>query len=360
MMFPESAEDSFAIKVLAWFDRHGRKDLPWQHNPTPYRVWVSEIMLQQTQVTTVIPYFQRFMQRFPGVLTLANAPLDEVLQHWEGLGYYSRARNLHKAAQIVRDQYNGTFPTDMASMASLPGIGRSTAAAILSLSHGQAHAILDGNVKRVLSRFHAVTGWPGEPRTLQQLWQYAEQHLPATRNADYTQAMMDMGATLCTRSKPACLLCPLQHGCQAFQQGNPQDYPGKRPKKDLPEKTALALLLRNTSGEILLQKRPPTGIWGGLWSFPEFTDETLMCDWLQQTYAQQDMIARKLPALTHTFSHYRLHLQPRLVDLGTQAARIMEGEGWLWYKAGTEFSGGLSAAVRQFFQNTLQAFEEKT
>ena len=345
-MIPE-----FADKVLVWFDQHGRKDLPWQQNPTPYRVWVSEIMLQQTQVSTVIPYYGRFMQRFPDVQTLANAPADDVLKHWEGLGYYSRARNLHKTAQQVRDEYAGEFPTDSVGMEALPGIGRSTAAAILSLSHGQAHAILDGNVKRVLARYHAVAGWSGEPKTLKQLWECAEQHLPTQRNAAYTQAMMDMGATLCTRSKPLCLLCPLQDGCEAFRQGKPQDYPGKRPKKVLPEKTALTLLLRNADGELLLQQRPPTGIWGGLWSFPEFADEGAMADWLAQQFTQTRVIATQLPTLTHTFSHYRLHLQPVQVNLDANPARIMEGGGWLWYKAGTHFTGGLSAAVRQFFQN---------
>ena len=341
----------FADKVLVWFDQHGRKDLPWQQNPTPYRVWVLEIMLQQTQVSTVIPYYGRFMQRFPDVQTLANAPADDVLKHWEGLGYYSRARNLHKTAQQVRDEYACEFPTDSVGMEALPGIGRSTAAAILSLSHGQAHAILDGNVKRVLARYHAVAGWTGEPRTLKQLWECAEQHLPTQRNAAYPQAMMDMGATLCTRSKPLCLLCPLQDGCEAFRQGKPQDYPGKRPKKVLPEKTALTLLLRNADGELLLQQRPPTGIWGGLWSFPEFADENAIADWLAQQFAQTRVIATQLPTLTHTFSHYRLHLQPVQVNLDANPARIMEGGGWLWYKAGTHFTGGLSAAVRQFFQN---------
>lgn len=353
-------ENDFATRVLAWFDQHGRQDLPWQHNPTPYRVWVSEIMLQQTQVGTVIPYFQRFMQRFPDIQTLADAPLDDVLQHWEGLGYYSRARNLHRTAQIVCSQHAGEFPSTIDALETLPGIGRSTAGAILSLSLGQAHPILDGNVKRVLTRHHALDGWPGEPRIQKILWQYAGQHLPTQRNAAYTQAMMDMGATLCTRSKPACLLCPLQTDCAAHQQGNPQDYPGKRPKKDLPEKTAIALLLRNTCGEILLQKRPPTGIWGGLWSFPEFADEAGMAAWLQQAHGQTHIIARQLPALTHTFSHYRLHLQPLQVDFGTQPARIMEGDGWLWYKAGTKLNGGLSAAVRQYFRNTPQALKEIT
>jgi A/G-specific adenine glycosylase len=348
----------FAAKVLTWFDQHGRKDLPWQQNPTPYRVWVSEVMLQQTQVATVIPYYERFVQRFPDVQTLADAPLDDVLKHWEGLGYYSRARNLHKAAQLVCHHHAGEFPTDMNGMEALPGIGRSTAGAILSLSHGQAHAILDGNVKRVLARYHAVAGWPGESGTLQTLWAYAEQHLPTTRNADYTQVMMDMGATLCTRSKPLCLLCPLQSGCQAFQQGQPQAYPGKRPAKQLPEKTAIALLLHNPDGEILLQKRPPTGIWGGLWSFPEFADEAKAADWLQAHFATSLHSAERQALLTHTFSHYRLHLQLLHLTLHTSPARIMEGNGWLWYKAGTEFGGGLSAAARTFFQNT--PYEETT
>lgn len=341
---------TFADKVLAWFDQDGRKGLPWQQNPTPYRVWVSEIMLQQTQVTTVISYYERFMQRFPDLQSLAAAPQDNVLQLWEGLGYYSRARNLHKTAQQVRDAYAGEFPTDRLTLETLPGIGRSTAAAILSLSQGQREAILDGNVKRVLARYHAVTGWVGEPRVQKQLWTYAEQHLPTERNADYTQAMMDMGATLCTRSKPLCLRCPLQDDCQAFKQGTPKAYPGKRPPKDLPEKTALALLLRNTAGELLLQQRPPTGVWGGLWSFPEFADGTALHDWLAQHFAPTQAIATRLPTLTHTFSHYRLHLQPLQVDLDAPPARIMEGNGWLWYKANTEYIGGLSAAVRQFFQ----------
>lgn len=343
------AEDDFATRVLAWFDRHGRKDLPWQHQPSPYRVWVSEIMLQQTQVSTVIPYYQRFLQQFPDVLTLAAAPLDTVLQHWEGLGYYSRARNLHQTACIVRDHYGGTFPLTLDEMQSLPGIGRSTAAAILSLSHDRPHAILDGNVKRVLARYHAVAGWPGEPQTLQRLWHYAEQHVPPSRNAAYTQAMMDLGATLCTRSNPACLSCPLQTGCKAFVQGNPQAYPGKRPAKALPEKTATALLLRNAEGDTLLKKRPPTGIWGGLWSFPEFASPQAMQDWLDQyaPHAVPVALARQM----HTFSHYRLHLQLMAADLHASPAWVMEGDGWLWYKTGSALTGGLAAAVRRFFQH---------
>ncbi|MFN3786682.1 MAG: A/G-specific adenine glycosylase, partial [Thiothrix sp.] len=234
---------------------------------------------------------------FPAVQNLAAATLDEVLQHWQGLGYYSRARNLHKTAQVVCTQYGGNFPEERKALEALPGIGRSTAAAILSLSRGQAHAILDGNVKRVLARYHAVDGWVDEPRTLQKLWAYAEQHLPQQRNAAYTQAMMDLGATLCTRGKPRCLLCPLHSDCLAFQQGNPQAYPSKRPSETLPEKTTLALLLRNPNGELLLEKRPPNGVWGGLWSFPEFVDYRALQTWLEQ-HGQDTSTMKVLPTLT--------------------------------------------------------------
>lgn len=338
---------TFATQILTWYDQHGRTQLPWQQNPTPYRVWVSEIMLQQTQVTTVIPYYERFMHSFPDVVTLADAAQDEVLKHWEGLGYYTRARNLHKAAQTIRDQHDGEFPQTIEAAEALSGIGRSTAGAILSLACGQAHAILDGNVKRVLARYHAVAGYPGQTAVQKQLWAYAELHLPAERNAAYTQAMMDMGATLCTRSKPACLLCPLQEDCRARIQGSPQDYPAPKPKKTLPEKQRFALLMRNQQGEIMLEKRPPTGIWGGLWSFPEFETEPALLDSLPETTHQ----TKHLPPLSHTFSHYRLHLQPILVDLHASDERVMEAERRLWYKAGHEFKGGLSSAAKRLLKN---------
>ncbi|MEZ5450311.1 MAG: A/G-specific adenine glycosylase [Thiolinea sp.] len=348
--------DHFAEKVLAWFDQHGRTHLPWQQNPTPYRVWISEIMLQQTQVATVIPYYERFMSSFPDIQHLADAPLDSVLKHWEGLGYYTRARNLHKAARQIRDQHACEFPVEMAQVEALPGIGRSTAAAILSLACGQAHAILDGNVKRVLARYHAIEGYPGQAAVQKQLWNAAEQHVPPTRNAAYTQAMMDMGATLCTRSNPACMLCPLQASCRACLQGNPQDYPSPRPAKVLPEKQVIALVLRNPLGEIGLEKRPPTGIWGGLWSFPEFADQAAALASLPDT---QTVAMQLLPVSSHTFSHYRLHLQPLLVDISdlhTSSARVMEGDGWLWYNTGTEFGGGLSSAA----QRLLKTLKETT
>ena len=340
--------DSFAQRVLKWFEHSGRTHLPWQQNPTPYRVWISEIMLQQTQVSTVIPYYERFMQSFPSIESLANAPQDAVLKHWEGLGYYTRARNLHKSAQIIRDQHQGIFPSTLAEVEALPGIGRSTAGAILSLACNQPHAILDGNVKRVLARYHAVEGYPGQTAVQKQLWAYAEQHLPTEHNAAYTQAMMDLGATLCTRSNPACLLCPIQADCLAFRTGKPEAYPMPRPAKALPEKQAVALILRNAQGAIALTKRPPTGIWGGLWSFPEYPDQASAL-----ASVSAPIKISTLPVISHSFSHFTLHLTPLLVDiddLNPISTRIMDSDSWLWYKAGTEFNGGLTSAAQRLFK----------
>jgi len=251
--------------VLAWYDSHGRRHLPWQQDTTPYRVWISEIMLQQTQVSTVIPYYERFLQRFPDVQALAAAPIDEVLHLWTGLGYYARARNLHKAAQLLVERFDGEFPETVEEVAGLPGIGRSTAGAILSLSRQQRAVILDGNVKRVLSRFHAV----GDTGSAQEkiLWQHAEAHTPQKRVHHFNQVMMDLGATVCTRAKPACLLCPLQSHCAALKEGEPTAYPAKKAARAVPEKSTTLLVLLNAEGEVLLEQRPPAGIWGGLWSF---------------------------------------------------------------------------------------------
>ena len=343
--------DEFARRVLAWFDAHGRKQLPWQENSTPYRVWVSEIMLQQTQVATVILYYQRFMARFPTIPALAAAELDEVLRLWAGLGYYARARHLHQAAHLITVQHGGEMPLDLAALQGLPGIGRSTAGAILALSAGQRQPILDGNVKRVLARFAAVEGWPGQSQPLAALWRLAEQHTPAERVADYTQAMMDLGALVCVPRRPCCAICPLAEGCIAHAQGRETTYPMPKPRRELPVRTTQMLLLRTATGEVLLERRPPIGIWGGLWSFPEFADSVQLHTWLQENVTRTALAAQVLPTLTHTFSHYRLHLQPLLVDLDTTPSRIMEGSGWLWYKAGSELAGGLSAAVRSHFQH---------
>lgn len=342
----------FADQVLNWFDTHGRKDLPWQHNPTPYRVWVSEIMLQQTQVATVIPYYTRFMQSFPDVKALADADQDEVLKHWAGLGYYSRARNLHAAAKQIRDEFAGKLPDDLEQLISLKGIGRSTAGAILSLAFRQAQPILDGNVKRVLTRYHAIEGWTGKSDILKRLWQLAEAHLPTQRNDNYTQAIMDLGATLCTRSKPTCLLCPLQTGCRANQHGNPTDYPTPKPRKQLPEKHRIMLLIQSDEG-ILLQKQPSPGIWGGLWSLPQFEDETSAEAWMQKYYGQPPNLSNRLDTFSHTFSHFRLHVQPILLKQPVNAKGIMEAFDILWYNKATEFTGGLPAPIEKLFKRIL-------
>lgn len=347
----------FAQRVLIWFDQHGRKNLPWQDERTAYRVWISEIMLQQTQVNTVIPYFLKFMQRFPSLDALANAEQDEVLKYWSGLGYYARARNLHKAAQTIRDDYHGVFPDNLEAVVSLSGIGKSTAGAILSIAYQQSHAILDGNVKRVLARYYAIEGWTGSTAVQKQLWHYAEQLLPPAplqqatspqqgkRNQDYTQAMMDLGATLCTRSKPNCELCPLRADCQALQLGKVTDYPQAKPKKVIPERMTIMLILQNKQGEVLLEKRPPVGIWGGLWSFPQFEQSQQANDWLLDHYAISLEKAEYLAPRVHTFSHFRLKIQPCLVQIESIKQGIMEATGQLWYNTQTEFSGGLAAPI---------------
>ena len=342
---PQSDFD-FAAAVLDWFDRHGRKHLPWQQNPTPYRVWISEIMLQQTQVSTVIPYYERFMACFPDVRALAAAPVDEVLHLWTGLGYYARARNLHKAAQQLVEKHGGEFPATVAEVAELPGIGRSTAGAILSLSR-QVHApILDGNVKRVLSRFHAVsdTGLAQEKI----LWPLAAAHTPVHRVHHYNQAMMDLGATLCTRSKPSCLLCPLQSACAAFAGGNPTAYPGKKAGKALPQKSTILLVLVNAQGEVLLEQRPPAGIWGGLWSFPEtaVVDEKELRAVLKQDWGLARPRLEWLPERGHTFSHYHLQMRPLLLR-GTEPALVSE-RPQRWCTLHDLPPLGLPAPVKQF------------
>lgn len=350
----------FAETVLIWFDQHGRKDLPWQQNPTPYRVWVSEIMLQQTQVATVIPYYERFMQSFPDVNALADADQDAVLKHWAGLGYYSRARNLHAAAQYVQQTFSGVVPDTLESLIDLSGIGRSTAGAILSLAYQQAQPILDGNVKRVLTRFHAISGWTGKSAVQKQLWTIAEQSLPAKkknncqRNSDYTQAMMDLGATVCTRSKPSCLLCPIQSACKALQQGNPTDYPTPKPRKAIPDRKAIILLIMNIESQVLLHKRPVPGIWGGLWSLPQFEERNEATAWYNKQYGGRLDEADELSFFSHTFSHFRLHVQPLRVTLpsakGTKPKGVMDASDFLWYNSTTKFSGGLPAPIKKLFK----------
>ena len=349
----------FSDRVLDWYAQHGRTDLPWQVQPTPYRVWVSEIMLQQTQVATVIPYFERFMQCFPDVATLARAEQDQVLHHWSGLGYYARARHLHAAAKQVMEQHNGRFPEVFDKVAALPGIGRSTAGAILALACGQSHPILDGNVKRVLARYHAVTGWPGQARVQRQLWALAEQHTPAQQTAAYTQAIMDLGATVCTRARPCCADCPLQAGCAARTAGRQSDYPTPRPKKAMPVRSVCMLLLCNDAAEVLLEKRPPAGIWGGLWSFPELRAEEVPVDWCRDRLGITVTDVERWPVIRHTFSHFHLDITPLLVRANAASNSIMEDRGLLWYNpTGTE-QRGLAAPVDALLQRLTRHFQQR-
>ena len=334
---------TFAERLLEWFDQHGRHDLPWQHPITPYRVWVSEIMLQQTQVDTVVGYFQRFIARFGELQQLADAPVDEVLHLWTGLGYYARARNLHRAAQQIRDQYAGEFPSDVAALTRLPGIGESTAAAITSIAFNQPTAILDGNVKRVLARHAAVPDWPGKPAVQKQLWQIARARMPASRCRDYTQAIMDLGATLCTRARARCADCPVQADCQAFNADAVALYPGRKPAKIKPSKPAFMLLAQSPLG-VLLEQRPPTGIWGGLWCLPQFDTLEALESYTQRTL-KADFQPEHWAGWRHSFSHYHLDITPVHLVLSEAPARLGE-PGHLWYNPREPQAVGLAAPVK--------------
>ncbi len=334
----------FSHVVLDWYQRCGRKTLPWQLDKTPYQVWLSEVMLQQTQVATVIPYFQRFMARFPNVRQLAEAPLDEVLHLWTGLGYYARARNLHKAAQTIVAQHGGEFPTTFEQIAALPGIGRSTAGAILSLSLGQHYPILDGNVKRVLARCYAVEGWPGKKEVENRLWQISSDVTPANGVGQFNQAMMDLGAMVCTRSKPKCELCPLNAGCIAYANHSWAKYPGKKPKQTLPEKSAHFLLLQRDQS-VWLEQRPTVGLWGGLFCFPQFSERQALELWLQQRGLKDDRL-QQLTAFRHTFSHFHLDIVPMWLPVQQVGGAMDEGSG-LWYNLAQPPSVGLAAPVER-------------
>lgn len=337
----------FSDQLLQWFDHHGRKNLPWQRPITPYRTWVSEIMLQQTQVDTVIPYFLRFLKTFPTVEALANAPQDEVLHLWTGLGYYARARNLHKCAQIISQELYGVFPQDIDSLAALPGIGPSTAAAISSIAFNQPTAILDGNVKRVLARIFAVHGWPGNKKVENLLWQHAHSLMPQTRCNDYTQAIMDLGATLCTRARPKCESCPVMTHCQSFAASLQHTLPEKKPKKKIPTKDICMLLIRNQVGQVLLEKRAQTGIWGGLWSLPESDTETDAQANLIHRFGRP-LTTHSFAKIKHTFSHYHLQIHALTAQLDkTSSQQIMDTEHNLWYNLDDPQALGLAAPVKK-------------
>ncbi len=350
MSISSLSSKGFSCRVLSWFERHGRKDLPWQIQPDAYRVWVSEIMLQQTQVKTVIPYYQRFMAAFPDVASLAAANQDSVLQHWSGLGYYARAHNLHRSAQIICEQHDGCFPSDFDAVLALPGIGRSTAGAILSLALGQRHGILDGNVKRVLARCFCVEGWPGKASVAKQLWQLVEQLTPPQQVAQYNQAMMDLGATLCRRGVPDCPRCPLKDLCCASKQGVVSRYPHSRSRAKLPQKNRTALVIEDMQGRLLLQKRPPIGIWSGLWSFPEMASDADSRQWLLQYFPSAGEAMDSLPAEQHRFSHYQLELARLRIRLKKTGCLVLDGDSYVWYKPQQATACGLAAPVKRYLQ----------
>ena len=332
---------SFSSKILDWYHQFGRKQLPWQLNKTPYKVWVSEIMLQQTQVTTVTPYFQRFMNSFPDIHTLAKAQQDHVLSLWTGLGYYARARNLHKTAQIISQDFNGNFPSTVDALEELPGIGRSTAGAILSLGHGLYAPILDGNVKRVLARHFAVDGWPGKTAVQKRLWELSDELTPREECGNYNQAMMDIGATVCTRTKPECHRCPIAATCKAFASNTIELYPGKKPKKAKPVKTTHLLMIK-CGNEVLLQKNPQQGIWGGLWGFPQAQTSNDVERFLDKLGVTAES-SKPLTEFRHTFSHFHLDCLPVIINLSEKVSWASESGQSMWFSLDSEQQLGFAA-----------------
>jgi A/G-specific adenine glycosylase len=336
---------SFAAKLIAWQKRHGRHELPWQGTRDPYAIWVSEIMLQQTQVATVIPYYNRFLTRLPGVAALAAAPLDEVMRLWSGLGYYSRARNLHRAAQIVVNTHRGRFPRRFEDIAALPGVGRSSAAAICVFAFGKRHAILDGNVKRVLARLRGIKGYPGEKKVADRLWREAERLLSRHNVEAYTQGLMDLGATVCTRRKPRCEVCPLHGGCVAVRRGWVGELPGPRPRKPLPHKRTVMLALTR-GGEVLLEKRPPTGIWGGMWCLPEVAHKADIAATCLKRFSARVIEIEALPPLAHGFTHFKLDIRPLRLRVSALVPNAAE-PGVVWLPLEEARGAAIPAPVRR-------------
>ena len=360
----EQPED-FYRPVLDWHREFGRSGLPWQQDISPYRVWVSEIMLQQTRVDTAIPFFLNFLQQFPTVATLAAATEDQVLHHWTGLGYYNRARNLRRAAQQIVEQHQSELPRTLDQLVDLPGIGRSTAGAILSISMGQRASILDGNVKRVLARFHRVSGWPGSATTQKALWLLAEHYTPpalvgvdegSMSAPQYSQAMMDLGATLCTRSKPQCSSCPVASQCEALEYDEVSLFPQPKPKKTLPTKLVQLMLVGNAAGEVLLDKRPPVGVWPGLWSLPELAMDQVIDDYCLERFGHKPTSVVTGNAFTHIFSHYKLVIHPSWVKLSSDPSVVMEPDSSFWYNHSLPVRDvGLPAPIKKLL---LKTFEE--
>lgn len=335
----------FASQVVNWQKQYGRHDLPWQNTRDPYAIWVSEIMLQQTQVSAVIGYYARFMQRFPDVAMLAAAEQEEVLQYWSGLGYYSRARNLHAAARMIMQLHDGRFPQDFDAVQALPGIGRSTAAAITAFAFGQRRAILDGNVKRVLARSFSIEGWPGLPAVEKQMWRLAENLLPDHELEAYTQGLMDLGATICTRGKPRCMHCPIQDDCVARAEDRIHVLPTPKLRKPVPQRSTVMLLLISGS-EILLEKRPSTGVWGGLWSLPEMDTGKDAGEVVFQRFGLNTQLMQPLPELVHTFTHFTLTITPQPLYVIGHQPRVSE-PGLLWLHIEDAEGAALPAPVKR-------------
>jgi A/G-specific adenine glycosylase len=350
--------EQFAERLLGWFDRHGRTTLPWQINPTPYRVWVSEVMLQQTQVATVIPYYERFMARFPTIEALAEAPIDEVLHLWTGLGYYARGRNLYACAQVLVQEHGGEFPAGIEAVTALPGIGRSTAGAILALARGERHPILEGNAKRVLARVFGIGGDPSSAAVLGALWSKAETCTPEVRIGAYTQAIMDLGATVCTRTRPACTLCAMNEGCVAAREGRQAELPGRKQRRARPAREAVLLIAEtgeDAERAVLLERRPAPGVWGGLWSPPQFESESAALEWCRREFGDLES-TEPLAPIDHAFTHFDLRLNPlRVRCTPTPSSGVREADDRLWYSLKSPPRVGLPQPIHQLFERLLTA-----
>ena len=340
----------FSLALLDWWEDNGRKDLPWQRNPTPYRVWVSEIMLQQTQVSTVMGYFDRFMSAFPDVQALAQAEQDRVLHLWSGLGYYARARNMQRAAREICERFGGALPADIDALESLPGIGRSTAGAILALAMDQRQPILDGNARRVLARVFGVSGWPGDTAVNRELWLLAEACTPAHRAAHYTQAIMDLGASVCTRRNAHCTACPLSPQCIAQRRDVVDQIPAPRPKRKRPKREVVLVMVVREDGAVLLEKRPSGGVWGGLWGFPETTGVDEVPAWCQTQVGSVPRRMQVRAIVHHGFTHFDLSMTPVEAHIASPPERAMEGDRWLWYKVHKPAAVGLAAPVARLLE----------
>jgi A/G-specific adenine glycosylase len=334
----------FSSRLIAWQKIHGRHDLPWQNTQDPYAIWVSEIMLQQTQVTAVIGYYAKFMARFPDIASLSSATQEDVLQHWSGLGYYSRARNLHNAAQTIMDDHDGEFPQDFEKIQALSGIGRSTAAAIASFAFQQNQTILDGNVKRVLARHYVIEGWTGTPKIEKQLWALAESLVPEQGMVAYTQGLMDLGATICTRSKPKCEICPLKGSCSALAQNKTKALPTPKPKKTIPQKQTTMLLILD-GNEVMLEKRPSSGIWGGLWSLPEISMQDIASEVALRKFGVDVEAEEPLESIQHVFTHFKLEILPQPLNV-TSRSRQTNMPNTIWLPIEDAIGAALPTPVR--------------